>query len=1099
MAKRLTFNSMNMKISLRWTLILGFLGLIWGTHIITASSSFFTSQRVLQEHARQIMSNVADLAKSHSSNHLAMAQKTAELTVRMLTDGVLDLSETRIDALTHYFHNQLNLYPHFAGIYIGIPNGNFIDVRRYNKKDIDGFRTKIITHVSGLKETRLIWRNGRRQFIEQEQVANDTYDPRLRPWYRKALKHRRSIWTDPYIFFTSQKPGITVAAPWYDVKGRLAGVVGVDLEIDSLSTFFAGLKIGQNGQAFLFNRNADMVAFPDSAKLKIKAKGSTATSRLVKIHELEHAISRKAFTAARLDQGPGGIIRLDEEQFGYFEHQGQAYLAMFKPFAAENWPWIIGIYFPTDDYLGDIKDNRRLNIYFALVISLIAAAAGILLAKSIIKPISGLAGQANDIQHGDFETHWPIRSIYTELQTTADTFTLMKAAVKSSQTKYKNIFNNIQDVYWEVDIDGKILEISPSVERIYNVKRDALIGQSAYDFYRKPQERQKLLGVLEKNERVTDYEITLFVETSQTIYASLNCILIRDNEERPQKIIGSLRDITARKEVEAQLEKYRNHLEEKVKQRTGDLEQTNTQLRAEIEQRRKTEKALRESEDKYRNILASIQEVYFELDLAGNLTFVNEAACDIIGYSREELIGMNNRQYSTPETAQRVYNKFNEIYRTGRAVSFTPYTIIGKDKRKHHLEMSASLINNAEGQPIGFRGVARDITDRLKTENENRKLEQELHHAQRMKAIGTLAGGIAHDFNNLLQGIQGYVSLLLTKTRQDSVIQENLNAIELCVNSGADLTSQLLGFARGGKYDVRPIDFNDVLQHTAKMFGRTRKEVKIHQDLTDQIWAVEADRSQIEQVLMNLYLNASQAMTGSGDLFLKSTNMICDEQHVRAHGVPSGKYVKVSVKDTGCGMDKEVKRRIFEPFFTTKQMGRGTGLGLASAFGIIKNHNGFIDIKSRPDQGSTFNIYLPATEKSLPSELQSLSPLKGGNETLLVIDDENYIREALEQILSGLGYTVMTSAGGDEALELIKGCIGQIDLIILDMVMPDIGGYDLFTLINKQLPGIKVLVASGTGIDGRTEEIIRRSNGGFIHKPFDQAKLAGQLRKILDG
>ncbi len=760
MAKQPNFNSMNMKISIRWTLILGFLGLIWGTHLITASSSFFTSRSVLQEHARQIMSNVADLAKSHSSNHLSMAQKTAELTVRMLTDGVLEHSDTRIEPLARYFHNQLSLYPHFAGIYIGLPNGDFFDVRRHNKKGPDGFRTKIITHISGLKETRLIWRNSRRQFIEKEQVPNDTYDPRLRPWYRKALKHRRSIWTDPYIFFTSQKPGITVAAPWYDAKGRLEGVVGVDLEIDSLSTFFAGLKIGQNGQAFLFNRNADMVAFPDPAKLKIKTKGSTATSRLVKIHELEHAISRKAFTAARLDQGSDGIIRLDKEQFGYFEHQGQAYLAMFKPFAAENWPWIIGVYFPADDYLGAIKYNRRLNIYFTLVISLIAAAAGILLAKSIIKPISGLAGQAHAIQHGDFETIWPIRSIYKELQTTADTFALMKAAVKTSQTKYKNIFNNIQDVYWEVDIDGRILEISPSVDRIYNVKRDALIGQSIYDFYKIPQERHKLLGVLKKHDRVMDYEICLRDETAQTFYASLNCILIHDKEERPQKIIGSLRDITARKEVEAQLEKYRNDLEEKVKQRTADLEQTNNQLRAEIEQRSQTEKALRESEDKHRNILASIQEAYFELDLAGNITFVNDAGCRISGYSREELIGMNNREYSSSETAHLVYNKFNEIYRTGRSASFTRYTIIGKDKRQHHLEMSASLIKNAEGQTIGFRGVARDITDRLKTENENRKLEQKLHHAQRMKAIGTLAGGIAHDYNNLLMGIQGNVSLL---------------------------------------------------------------------------------------------------------------------------------------------------------------------------------------------------------------------------------------------------------------------------------------------------------------------------------------------------
>jgi len=1088
-----------MKISIRWTLIFGFLGLIWGTHLLTASSSFFTSQRVLQEHAQQIMANVADLAQSQSYRHLVTAQQTAELTVQMLTDGVLDLSDTQIEPLARYFHNQLSLYHHFAGIYLGLPNGDFFDVRRHNQKGPDGFRTKIITHTNKHKETRLIWRNSRRQFVEQEQVPNDTYDPRLRPWYRKALEKRRSIWTDPYIFFTSKKPGITVAAPWYDVKGRLKGIVGVDLEIDRLSTFFAGLKIGQNGQAFLFNRNADMVAFPDPAKLKTKSKDPAAASRLVKIYELKHAISRKAFTAAHLDQDANGIIRLDEPHFGHFEHQRQTYLAMFKPFADKNWPWIIGIYMPADDYLGAIKDNRRLNIYFALVISLLAAAIGILLAKGIIKPISSLAGQADAIQHGDFETHWPIRSIYKELQTTADTFARMKTAIKTSQAKYKSIFNNIQDIYWEVDIDGKILEISPSVDRIYNVKREALIGQSIYDFYKIPQKRHKLLGILEKHGRVMDYEICLHDKAGQAVYASLNCILIRDKKERPQKIVGSLRDITARKQIEAQLEKYHNHLEEQVKQRTADLERTNTRLRTEIEQRRQTEKDLRKSEDKYRNILSSIQEVYFELDLAGNLTFVNDAACRITGYSKEELIGMNNRQYSSPETAKRVYKKFNEIYRTGRSVSFTRYTIMGKDKRQHHLEMSASLIKNAEGQPIGFRGVARDNTNRLKTENEKRKLERQLHHAQRMKAIGTLAGGIAHDFNNLLMAIQGNVSALLIKTRQDTGLQENVKAIEQCVGSGADLTRQLLGFARGGKYDVRPIDLNDILQHTAQMFGRTRKEVKIYQDLTEQIWAVEADRSQIEQVLMNLYLNASQAMTDSGSIFLKTTNMICDEQYVQTHGVPSGKYVKVSVRDTGCGMDEEVKRRIFEPFFTTKQMGRGTGLGLASAFGIVKNHNGFIDVESRPDQGTTFNIYLPATEKALPSEAQSSSPPKGGSETLLVIDNENYIRPALEKMLSELGYTVMTAAGGNEALELIKQHVGQIDLIILDMVMPDIDGHDLFTLIKKQLPAVKVLVASEYAIDEPIEAIMQRGNGGYIQKPFDQATLAGMVRKILDG
>ena len=319
--------------------------------------------------------------------------------------------------------------------------------------------------------------------------------------------------------------------------------------------------------------------------------------------------------------------------------------------------------------------------------------------------------------------------------------------------------------------------------------------------------------------------------------------------------------------------------------------------------------------------------------------------------------------------------------------------------------------------------------------------------------------------------------------------------------SGANLTKQLLGFARGGKYEVKRADLNALIEKTSRTIGRTKKEIRIHRHFEENLWPTDIDQGQIEQVLLNLFVNASQAMPGGGDLYLETKNIPLDENYFKSFNGKSGRYVKISVTDTGVGMDEKTRERIFEPFFTTKEMGRGTGLGLASAYGIIKNHNGFINVYSEKGQGSTFNIYLPAAarqdEKDKYSEPDSEADMALCTETILLVDDEAMIQDVASAMLKTLGYTVITAQDGPTAVDLYKQQQASIDLVILDMVMPDMSGGEVFDEIKKINPHAKVLLSSGYSLNGQASRIIDRGCDGFIQKPFTISDISKQLRKIL--
>ncbi|MGA9479238.1 MAG: response regulator [Desulfobacterales bacterium] len=544
------------------------------------------------------------------------------------------------------------------------------------------------------------------------------------------------------------------------------------------------------------------------------------------------------------------------------------------------------------------------------------------------------------------------------------------------------------------------------------------------------------------------------------------------------------------KKKEKELVTYRNHLEELVNNRTAALLATNQKLRDEIAVRERSEQALRESEEKYRLLVENANDAIFIIQ-DDKVTFPNPKARQL---SSEMNVAIDRQPFFDfvhPDDKDRAINWYERRLKGKDVPSTCTFKLIDLFGKEHWIELNAVLIYWEK--KIAALNFLKDITAQ-------KIMEIQFRQSQRMESIGTLAGGIAHDFNNLLMGIQGNTSVMLLDIAPDHSLYENLKSIQRCVKSGANLTRQLLGFARGGKYVVKPTHINEVIDRTAHIFGRSRKDITFHRRYNKNILMVNVDVGQIEQVLLNLYVNAWQAMPNGGDLYLETDNIRLDKDYIdtKPFSVKPGLYVKISITDTGIGMDQKIQQRIFEPFFTTKEVGQGTGLGLASAYGIIKNHGGFITCYSEVGVGSTFNIYLPAHAKKDTQSVKVVEEAVGGTETILLIDDEKMIIEVGRRMIESLGYAVVAAGKGDEALTLYRKRHDHIDLIILDMIMPYMGGKEVFNRIKEINPKAKVLLSSGYSLNGQAQEIMAQGCNGFIQKPFDTVELSRKIREILD-
>ena len=581
-----------------------------------------------------------------------------------------------------------------------------------------------------------------------------------------------------------------------------------------------------------------------------------------------------------------------------------------------------------------------------------------------------------------------------------------------------------------------------------------------------------------------------------------------DDERILSAVIGEAGILLENVWLHSTVDKYLKYYQRSI----AKLNAANRQLKQEITRRRQLEAALKESEDRCRNILESIEEGFFEVDLAGNMIFFNNSLCKMTGCSADELLGSNIREYVTPEKAGRLFNIIKNVNPpmnppmnpTARSPVLTDCEFVSKNKRIYPFILSSYLKNDQDGQPIGLYGVVHDVSRYLRTEREKEKLESQLRQAQKMEAVGTLSGGIAHDFNNMLQAITGNAQILLMQKKAGETDYRKLKAIERSAMRASDLTRQLLLFGRQADSNLEPVDLNYEITNTSKLLKHTiPKMIDIELKIEETLNIIEANPVQIEQIIMNLAVNARDAMPDGGKLIFKTENVIADEFVCKTEsGITPGKYILFTVSDTGHGIDKNLLEHIFEPFYTTKQKEKGTGLGLAMVYDIVKKHNGHITCESELGRGTTFKMYFPAIKSDVVEIKEDntwTEKMPRGSETILLVDDERALLDIGMEMLGRFGYTTIEAESGEKALEIYRKEKDRIDLIILDLGMPGMGGYKCFKELLLIDPQVKVIISSGYSVAEKVRETLESEAVEFIEKPYRLGEILKKLRYVLRG
>lgn len=857
----------------------------------------------------------------------------------------------------------------------------------------------------------------------------------FREYYQRTMAEGRGIIGVPYRSARTGQPVLTFTAPLRDRRGEIIGLLGCSVQLLAPSALggIRSEKIGKSGYVYVFDTSRLLILHPSDARVLQRDVPPGAN---------------KLFDAAILGfEGVGETVN----------SRGVGMLLSLRRIRGTN--WILGAQQTREEAFAPLTEARRRILLGMLLSAIGAALVGIVVIRRITEPIISLRKAAAHLGEPDSERLLSEIKVHDEIGELAEAFKTISTSLrvtmdslKRASKEWERTFDSVPEAVFLLAGDHRILRLNRAAADWLKIRFKDAVGRPCREVLSEAQ----LTMPADTCEMTARHGETVRVELSrekpETFY-ELTKTPIPDASGSPVGYVLIVRDITTRQEAE---------------------------------------KAIRESEERYRNMVENSIDAIFTCDLKGHFTSCNRAMEEILGQRREQILGISYRDFMSPETADTVFRDFNRLFTSEEPLRDFAYEVKTRRGRILTLKGNVRLIIK-EGRKTGFQAAMRDVT-------EQQKLEAHMQRSEKLDAIGTLAGGIAHDFNNILMAIMGHLNLAKLYVNEDlSQAQRTLTEAEKAVTRATGLTRQLLTFSRGGEPLKEVTSIQPLVEEAASMALGKATHATYHTDYDPDLWPMEADRGQIIQVLTNLLINARQAMPDGGLITITARNCVVDGQH-RVGSLPRGKYVAVTVKDQGIGIPLRNLHRIFDPFYTTKQS--GSGLGLATSHSIVSRHGGHIEAASTPGEGSTFTFYLPASTAHVGIKGPEADRIARGSGRILVMDDEGAIRDIAAKALQMAGYEVDAVEDGDQAVLHYKKALDDGNpyrAVIFDLTIPGaMGGMEAMKILRELDPHIRGIVSSGYSHDPIMGDPAAYGFASAIQKPFKISQLTDAVKRVLN-